>query len=67
MLQTGIYPTELKIGCVVPIHKKGSQTEPINYRPITILSVFDKIFEEALLNRLKSHIELNKIIHENQF
>lgn len=64
---TGVYPESLKIGCVVPIHKKGNSLECANYRPITKLSVIDKIFEEAILSRLRRHIENNDIIDRNQF
>lgn len=64
---TGIFPEELKMGCVIPIYKSGSKVECQNYRAITKLSVFDKIYEEAMLSRLKSHLDKNKIIHQNQF
>lgn len=43
------------------------KSECKNYRPITKLSVLDKIFEEVLLNRLKQHTKANKIINEDQF
>lgn len=67
MLETGIFPSELKVGCVIPIHKNGSKHLCSNYRPITKLSVLDKIFEEVILIRLKRHLNRNKIISENQF
>lgn len=63
----GIFPEELKLGSVIPIYKSGSKAEAQNYRPITKLSVFDKIYEEAMLTRLKSHLNKNNIIHKNQF
>lgn len=64
---TGIYPESLKIGVVIPIHKKGSKENCSNYRPITKLSTLDKIFEEAALKRLKYFLNCNKIINCNQF
>lgn len=66
-LETGIYPDTLKIGCVIPIFKKGNKLECVNYRPITKLCVFDKIFEQVLLTRLQNHLNNNNIINENQF
>lgn len=63
----GTYPKELKIGSVVPILKKGSPQNCSNYRPITKLSVVDKILEEVILRRLKLFLEKNEIINKNQF
>ena len=39
---TGTFPSILKIGKVIPIHKKLSKQACNNYRPITILSNLDK-------------------------
>lgn len=61
------YPETLKIGCVVPIYKCGQKHNISNYRPITKLSVLDKIFEETILKRIKNHLKLNNIIDKNQF
>lgn len=65
--ETGSFPKELKIGCVIPVYKKGEKSKSSNYRPITKLSVIDKIFEEAILNRLKVFLAHNEIIDERQF
>ena len=37
-LINGVFPDSLKIGKIVPIHKKGPKNECCNYRPITLLS-----------------------------
>lgn len=61
------FPRILKIGKVVPIFKEGDKTDPNNYRPITILSVFSKIFEIIINNRLKYHLQVNNIISPKQY
>ena len=63
----GNFPDSLKIGLVNPIHKKGSKTEMANYRPITILPIFSKVFENVLKRRLENHLTSNHIMSVNQF
>ena len=42
---------------LVPIHKKGSQSECDNFRGIALLSVPSKVFTKVIANRLKPHVE----------
>ena len=64
---TGFYPTILKFAKVVPVHKGKSQLEVTNYRPISLLSIFNKIFEKLMHNRLVKFLDQHKIIFEHQF
>ena len=48
---TGVYPNELKIGLVAPIHKKSDPTLVSNYRPITLVSIISKIIEKFFYDR----------------
>lgn len=57
VLETGIYPQELKTAKVIPLHKKGAQDELNNYRPISLLNTFSKILEKVIKNRLISFIQ----------
>ena len=41
---TGIFPNRLKYAVVKPLHKKGNKHELSNYRPISLLTAFSKIF-----------------------
>ena len=65
--ETGIVPDSFKLANVIPVYKKGSQTSLSNYRPISLLSVFDKLLEKLMCNRLVNFLEKKKIIFDNQF
>ena len=64
---TGQFPNILKIGVIKPFHKGGDRTEPINYRPISVISNVAKIFEKILKNRITTFFKKINIISERQF
>ena len=66
-LTTGVYPDNLKIAKVIPIYKKGSPTSVNNYRPISILSTINKIFEKILYARLINYIDKFQLIYKYQY
>ena len=65
-LETGAFPDLLKTSCVVPVHKKGDKSQLSNYRPISLLSSFSKLFEYCFLNILLPFLEKNNILCGNQ-
>jgi hypothetical protein len=67
MLATGIFPSRLKFSEVRPIFKKGNKNEVSNYRPISLLTSFSKIFEKVIYDRLYHHIKHNHILADEQF
>ena len=66
-LKSGVYPNLLKLVKVVPIHKGGSTQDINNYRPILLLSIFDKIIEKLMHKRLYTFLEDNNILYHNQY
>ena len=62
-LITGICPELCKTAKVVPIHTNGNPLDYKNYRPITILPVFSKIFEKVTYSRMYKFREENKFIY----
>ena len=66
-IRTGIYPDELKIAKCVPIFKKGRKDDPSNYRPISILSSINKVFEKLLYRRLYDHFTKLNILYDYQY
>ena len=61
-IRQGVFPDVLKIAQVVLIHKSGSKHKFSNYRPISILSSFSKIFEKCLYNQISSYLTKKKNI-----
>ena len=61
-IELGYYPNSMKIGKVAPIYKKGEQNGETNYRPITVLTQFNQIFEHLLSIRYLNFFEKCNII-----
>ena len=66
-IEYGIFPDDLKIGKVVPIFKSVKRDGPGNYRPISILSAFARIFEKLLYEQLHKYFEDNNILGDKQW
>jgi Notch-like protein len=48
-LNSGVFPTRLKYSIITPLHKKGDKNNVSNYRPISLLTSFSKIFEKKYI------------------
>ena len=67
IFETGIFPDLCKIAKVIPIYKKSNPLLCENYRPISLLPIFSKIFEKIIYKRMYNFIEMNKLIYTRQF
>ena len=64
----GYFTYDLKTAKVISISKnKGDIINIGNYRPISMLSVFSKIFEKLIYGKLHKYFEEHKIINDSQF
>ena len=67
-LRTGICPENSKLARVIPVYKlKGSKHLYENYRPISLLSVFSKIMERLIYNKLFDFLVRYEILFKSQF
>ena len=48
----GTYPRKLKLAKIIPIFKADDVEDPNNYRPISLLSNFNRIFEKLIYVRI---------------
>lgn len=65
--QTGIYPVILKQDKIAPVFKSGDPFDVSNYRPISVLPLFSKIFERCMVFRLVKFVHDFSVISPNQF
>ena len=63
----GHFPSTLKISKVIPIHKKGDSSNLGNYRPISLLNNFSKIFEKVMHHRITNYLDKHHIIYSGQY
>lgn len=67
VFDSGYVPTSWSTGNIIPIYKqKGDQTDPSNYRPITLLSCLGKLFTRILNDRLQQYSDKYDKISQNQ-
>ena len=67
-VRDGYFPNELKIAKVIPLFKnKGSITDISNYRPISMLSVFSKVFEKLIHKEVSQFFISNNIFNNCQY
>ena len=62
VLNTGIFPDDMKLAKVTPIYKSGERTNCGNYRPISIISVVAKILEKIIYNQIFDFLKQNSIL-----
>ena len=53
----GKFPNELKHAELVPVHKKNCKRDKENYRPVSLLSKFSKVYEKILHSQLYNYFE----------
>ena len=63
----GVFPSRLQRAKIIPIYKDNDVFEPKNYRPISLLSNFSKIFEKLMYKRLKIFFEKKLVLYEKQY
>ena len=57
----------LKKSAVTPVFKKGDPTSKTDYRPVSTLSFFSKIFEKPIYLQLNNYMQNKFPIHLTSF
>ena len=65
-VEKGTFPERWKKANVIPIHKKNQKNLLKNYRPISLLPIFGKIFEKLIFKSLYTFLVQNDLISSKQ-
>ena len=60
-VKSGNFPDILNYADITPAFKKGDSTDKANYRPLSTLSNFSKVFQKIIYAQIRSFIELKLI------
>ena len=65
--ETGVFPDIWKIAKVIPVFKKGDRSDEDDYRPISLLSCFEKVLERLMCKRMLDFLKKHNILYKLQF
>ena len=61
-----IVPTDWKKAQVCPLFKKGTKTDPANYRPISLICILCKTIKHIVASTLTKHFNQHHILYDLQ-
>ena len=66
-LSWGLPGKKTKMSKIIPILKADDETDTCNYRRISLLSNFNRIFEKIMYDRMKDLIEKHSPLYSSQY
>ena len=60
------FPKDCKVAKLKPLYKKGTKTDPKNFRPISLLPIVSKIFEKVIHEQTMEYLTDNNILYKYQ-
>ena len=66
-IRLGTYPSKLIMAKIIPVFKGDDDTDANNYRPISLLSNFNRVFEKIIHKRLTSYIDKHDLLNSSQY
>ena len=67
MMLVEFSPVRLKYAEVVQLYKKGDKKDMSNYRPVSLLTAFSKVFEKVIYVGLYQHLISHDVLVNEQF
>ena len=65
-LKAGYFPAVWKKASVVPVDKKRNKQILNNYRPVSLLLIWNKLFEKIIFDTIFQYLMVNKLLNPNQ-
>ena len=65
-ITSGKFPDPCKVAKLKPLYKKGSVTEPCNYRPISLLPLISKVIEKVIHDQTSTFLNLKNLLYTYQ-
>ena len=65
-IKSSCFPDHWKLAHVMPIHKKGEETQCKNYRPISLLPCLAKVFERCVFKEVFNYLTANERLSKLQ-
>ena len=65
-IATGVFLDCRKIARVAPIFKSGQSDDRSNYRPLSVLPFFSRVFEKLIFDQFYEYLDKNKLINYKQ-
>ena len=66
-IKTGTFPDKMKLAQILPLFKSGARSIVSNYRPISLLPIFSKIFEKIIHKKLHTYLQEHNVLYNKQF
>ena len=67
ILDTGVFPANLKIAKIIPIFKKDDRTVFNNYIPISLLPIMSKVVEKVIADHMNEFFVKHKLLLDHQY
>ena len=66
-LENSLSPSAEKCSKIVPVYTSDERSLMDNYRPISVLPVLSKVFEQVVHQQLFAYLEENNLLMQRQF
>ena len=60
------FPELWKKSNIIPVYKKNDKQNFNNYCPISLLSIFSKVFKKILFNKMYTFLQKEQLLNPNQ-
>ena len=67
IVDTGVFPANLKLAKIIPIFKKDDRTVFNNYRPISLLPIMSIVVEKVIADQMNEFFVKHKLLFDHQY